>query len=108
MSTQTLKVVSPLHIGNGKELTPLDIYPGDGVIYVLDTGRLTDDLLGMGINLEEILHLLKNPPGDAYVWKGYIDELHLNPAEYALYTLKIHGETGKRSMQIKEFIKMNG
>ena len=108
MSTRTLKVLSPLHIGNGRELTPLDIYPGEGVVYVLDTGRLTDDLLGMGISLEEILHLLRNPPGDAYVWKGYIDELRLNPSDYALYTLKIHGEAGKRSMQIKEFIKTNG
>ena len=108
MTGMTLKVLSPLHIGNGRELTPLDIYPGDGVVYVLDTGKLTADLIDMGISLEEILHLLKNPPGDAYVWKGYIDELHLNPSDYALYTLRIHGEPGRRSMQIKEFIKLNG
>ena len=51
-----LKVISPLHIGNGSELTPLDVYPGENVIHVLDTERLTEDLTNMGISLEEILH----------------------------------------------------
>jgi len=108
MSPTKLRVISPLHIGNGNELTPVDIYPGDGVVYVLDTKKLTAELLERSVELEEILQLLKNPPGDAYIWKEYLEEFGLNPGEYSLYTLKVYGETGKTSMQIKEFIKQNG
>jgi len=108
MSSTKLRIASPLHIGNGNELTPVDIYPGDGVVYVLNTRKLTAELLERGVKLEEILDLLKNPPGDAYIWKEYLERFGLNPGEYALYTLKIRGEMGKTSMQIKEFIKQNG
>ncbi|AEH25118.1 type III-A CRISPR-associated RAMP protein Csm5 [Pyrococcus yayanosii] len=102
-----LRVLSPLHIGNGNQLTPVDIYPEQDRVYVLDIDKLIDDLQNLGISLEEILHLLKNPPGDRYVWKGYIDELNLNPKDYARYTLRTHGTPGKESMQIREFIKLN-
>ncbi len=108
MSEMSLKVLSPLHIGNGRELTPLDIYPGGGILHVLDTERLVGDLISMGVNFGEILHLLKSPPGDSYVWKGYIDGLGLNPLDYSKYSLRVHGEIGKRSMTIREFMKMNG
>ncbi|WP_456420442.1 type III-A CRISPR-associated RAMP protein Csm5 [Thermococcus sp.] len=103
-----LKAISPLHIGNGNQLTPVDIYPAEDTVYVLNVERLIDDLQNFGISLEEILHLLKNPPGDSYIWKGYIEELRLNPKDYARYTLRIHGTPGKESMQIREFIKLNG
>ncbi|WP_456422689.1 type III-A CRISPR-associated RAMP protein Csm5 [Thermococcus sp.] len=103
-----LKVLSPLHIGNGNQLTPVDIYPEEDKVYVLDLDKLIGNLQNLGVNLKEILHLLKNPPGERYVWKGYIDELNLNPKDYALYTLRIHGTPGKESMQIREFIKLNG
>jgi len=108
MSPTKLRVISPFHIGSGNELTPVDLYPSDGVVYVLDTKKLTAELLKRGVELEEILQLLKNPPGDAYIWKEYLEEFGLNPGEYSLYTLKVYGETGKTSMQIKEFIKQNG
>ncbi|QDA31337.1 type III-A CRISPR-associated RAMP protein Csm5 [Thermococcus indicus] len=103
-----LRVLSPLHIGNGNELTPLDLYPGDGVVYVLDTEKLMKKLTDMGVSLEEILYLLKNPSGDSYIWKGYIDELGLDVREYSLYSLPVRGEVGKRSMTVKEFMKVNG
>lgn len=102
------RVLSPLHIGNGNQLTPVDIYPTENTVYILDIDGLIDDLQNLGIGLEEILHLLKNPPGDSYIWKGYIDELNLNPKDYARYILRIYGTPGKESMQIREFIKLNG
>ncbi|ANF21775.1 type III-A CRISPR-associated RAMP protein Csm5 [Thermococcus piezophilus] len=108
MTERTLKVLSPLHIGTGNELTPVDIYPRENIIHVLDTERLVNDLMNLGVELNEILALLKNPPGDAYIWKGYIEEFHLDPSDYSIYTLKIHGKIGRKSMQIKEFIKLNG
>ena len=107
MSEMDLRVLSPLHIGNGMELTPLDIYPSEGLLHVLDTERLVRDLMNMGVSFEEILHLLKNPSGDSYVWKGYIDGVGLNLSDYSRYSLRIHGEIGKRSMTIREFIKIN-
>ena len=103
-----LKVLSPLHIGNGNRFTPVDIYPTKGRVYVLDVEGLVNDLQRLGVDLEEILVLLKNPPGKHYVWKGYIEEYHLNPSDYALYSLPVFGEPGKTSMQINEFIKSNG
>ena len=103
-----LRVLSPLHIGNGNRLTPVDIYPTKDRVYVLDIEKLFNDLQRLGVDLEEILALLKNPPGEHYVWKGYIEEYHLNPADYALYSLPVFGEPGKTSMQINEFIKSNG
>ncbi len=103
-----LKVLSPLHIGNGNKLTPVDIYPSGDRVYVLDVERLFSDLQRLGVDLEEILALLRNPPGEHYVWKGYIEEYHLNPSDYALYSLPVFGEPGKTSMQINEFIKSNG
>ena len=108
MTLMEVKVLSPLHIGNGNTLTPLDIYPSEGVIYVLDTMKLMHDLTKLGVNLEEVLQLLKNPPENAYIWKSYIDRFRLNLSNYSVYSLKIHGEIGKTSMQIKEFIKVNG
>ncbi|WP_297072863.1 type III-A CRISPR-associated RAMP protein Csm5, partial [Thermococcus sp.] len=75
-----LKVLSPLHIGNGNRFTPVDIYPTKGRVYVLDVERLVNDLQRLGVDLEEILALLKNPPREHYVWKGYIEEYHLNPS----------------------------
>ena len=103
-----LKVLSPLHIGNGNRFTPVDIYPTKGRVYVLDVEGLVNDLQRLGVDLEEILVLLKNPPGKHYVWKGYIEEYHLNPSDYALYSLPVFGELGKTSMQINEFIKSSG
>ncbi|WP_297420266.1 type III-A CRISPR-associated RAMP protein Csm5 [Thermococcus sp.] len=102
-----LRVLSPLHIGNGNKLTPVDIYPIKDSVYVLDIERLINDLQRLGVDIEEILALLKNPPGEHYVWKGYIEEYHLNPADYTLYSLPIFGGAGETSMQISEFIKSN-
>ncbi|ALV63517.1 CRISPR-associated protein, Csm5 family [Thermococcus sp. 2319x1] len=103
-----LTVLFPLHIGDGSEITSVDIYPGDGMIFVLDTRKLTEDLLNLGIPLKEILTLLKDPPGNSYVFKGYIDSLNLNVKDYTLYTLPLIGEAGRESMRIKNFIKSNG
>ncbi|WP_456365155.1 type III-A CRISPR-associated RAMP protein Csm5 [Thermococcus sp.] len=103
-----LAVLSPLHIGNGNKLTPVDVYPTDDRVYVLNVERLFSDLQKLGVDLEKILTLLKNPPGEHYVWKGYIEEYHLNPSDYALYSLPVFGELGKTSMGINEFIKSNG
>jgi len=101
------RVISPLHIGNGSVLTPLDYYPGN-TIHVLDTIRLIKDITAKGIALEEVLEDIKNPGGDRYVWKEYIEKLGLDVKEYTLYTLKVYGGIGKESMQIREFIKQNG
>ncbi|WP_297467630.1 type III-A CRISPR-associated RAMP protein Csm5 [Thermococcus sp.] len=103
-----LRVLSPLHIGNGNRLTPVDIYPSGNRVYVLDVERLFNDLQRLGVDLEEILALLRNPPGEHYVWKGYIEEYRLNPSDYALYSLPVFGEPGKTSIGINEFIKSNG
>lgn len=103
-----LIVLSPLHIGNGNKVTPLDIYPSGNSIYVLNVEKLFNDLQKLGVSLEEILDFLQNPPGEHYVWKGYIEKYRLNPAEYSLYSLPVFGEPGKTSMQINEFIKFNG
>ncbi|WP_456367288.1 type III-A CRISPR-associated RAMP protein Csm5 [Thermococcus sp.] len=103
-----LRVISPLHIGNGNKLTPVDIYPTEDKIYILDVERIFNDLRRLGVDLEEILTLLRNPPGEHYVWKGYIEEYHLTPSDYALYSLPVFGEPGKTSMGINEFIKSNG
>ncbi|MDV3103747.1 type III-A CRISPR-associated RAMP protein Csm5 [Thermococcus waiotapuensis] len=103
-----LEVLSPLHIGNGNRLTPVDIYPSEDRVYVLDVEKLFNDLQKLGVDIEEILTLLKSPPGEHYVWKGYIEEYSLNPSDYALYSLPVFGEPGKTSMQINEFIKSSG
>ncbi|WP_297069463.1 type III-A CRISPR-associated RAMP protein Csm5 [Thermococcus sp.] len=103
-----LRVLSPIHIGNGNKLTPVDLYPTGNMVYVLDVEKLVNNLQKLGVDLEEILALLKNPPGEHYIWKGYIEEYHLDPADYALYSLPVFGGTGKTSMQIDEFIKLNG
>ena len=103
-----LTVLSPLHIGSGSKLTPVDIYPTEDRVYVLDVERLFNDLQKLGVDLEEILALLRSPPGEHYVWKGYIEEYHLNPSDYALYSLPVFDKPGKTSVQINEFIKSNG
>ncbi|WP_461863428.1 type III-A CRISPR-associated RAMP protein Csm5 [Thermococcus sp.] len=103
-----LKVLSPLHIGKGDELTPLDIYPAENTVHILNVEKLITELTDLGVSFGEIMHLLKNPPENAYIWKGYIDELRLSVSDYTLYTLRLHGEPGRRSMRIKEFIKLNG
>ncbi|MCA6213804.1 type III-A CRISPR-associated RAMP protein Csm5 [Thermococcus bergensis] len=103
-----LTVLSPIHIGDGSELTAVDIYPSHEKIFVLDTARLTNDLLSLGVSIEEILSLLKNPPGDYYVFKGYIDEFKLRVEDYTLYSLPIIGKEGKESMRIKRFIRTDG
>ncbi|WP_456451323.1 type III-A CRISPR-associated RAMP protein Csm5 [Palaeococcus sp. (in: euryarchaeotes)] len=103
-----LTILSPLHIGNGEELTPADVYPGEEVLHVIDTEKLLNDLVAMGADLDEIVYYLKNPSGSTYIWKHYMDKYHLNPGNYALYSLRIHGGIGKRSSQIKTFIKLNG
>ena len=103
-----LTILSPLHIGNGEELTPADVYPGKEVLHVIDTEKLLNDLVAMGADLDEIVYYLKNPSGSTYIWKHYMDKYHLNPGNYALYSLRIHGGIGKRSSQIKTFIKLNG
>ena len=108
MTAMTMRIASPLHVGNGNELTPIDLYPAEDLVYILDLERLIDDLTGLGVSFSEIIHLLKNPQGDAYIWKGYMDEFHLRPSDYSLYSMKVHGELGSRSMRIKEFIKQNG
>lgn len=103
-----LEIISPIHIGDGSELTSVDIYPSDGKIFVLDTAKLTNDLLALGVSIGEILSLLKNPPGDYYVFKGYIDEFNLRVEDYTLYSLPIFGKAGKESMKIKRFIRTDG
>ena len=103
-----LRVLSPLHIGNGNRLTPIDLYPADNMVHVLDIEKLLNDLQALGVDIEEILSLIKNPPGDHYVWKGYIDEYRLNPRDYTLYSLPVRGRIGRESMQISEFIKTGG
>ena len=103
-----VEVLSPLHIGKGRELTPVDIYPEGDKIHVLDIERLTNDLMRFGVEMEEILALLKDPPGDAYIWKDYMERFPLKPSSYSIYTLRIHGNIGKESMRIREFIKLNG
>ncbi len=108
MTVMTMRIASPLHVGNGNELTPIDIYPGEGLVHVIDIGKLVNDLTGLDVSFSEIIHLLKNPQGDAYIWKGYMDEFHMKPSNYALYSMKVHGELGSRSMRIKDFIKQNG
>lgn len=103
-----LRTLSPVHIGNGNKLTPVDLYPADNMVHVLDIEKLLNDLQSLGVDIEEVLSIIKNPPGDHYVWKGYIDEYRLNPLEYTLYSLPVRGRVGRESMQIAEFIKTNG
>ncbi|HII61489.1 type III-A CRISPR-associated RAMP protein Csm5 [Pyrococcus horikoshii] len=102
------EVLTPLHIGNGNELTPVDFYPLGDRIIVLDTEKLINDLLRLGVEVEELLDFLRNPPGSLYLWRGYLEKLHLDPRNYARYSLRIRGELGRESSRIKEFIKIKG
>ncbi|AFK21708.1 type III-A CRISPR-associated RAMP protein Csm5 [Pyrococcus sp. ST04] len=103
-----MRVISPLHIGNGNELTPVDFYPAKDRIYVLDVDKLISDLVKLGVEYDELLDFLKSPGESWYIWKHYLERYHLNPAHYSRYSLKIKGELGKRSSGIREFIKTNG
>ena len=103
-----LRVLSPLHIGNGNALTPIGFYPDGDTLRILDIEKLLIDLRELDVELAEILSLLENPPGDSFVWKGYIEELQLDPEKYTLYLLPIRGEPGKESMTVREFIKSGG
>ena len=100
-----LRVLSPTHIGNGNELTPVDFYPANGRIYVLDTEKLISHLMHLGVKLDEILDFLKSPLEDLYVWRRYINKLGLNIQDFTKYALRVIGNLGTRSSRISEFIK---
>ncbi|RLF79469.1 type III-A CRISPR-associated RAMP protein Csm5 [Thermococci archaeon] len=102
------ETLSPLHIGNGREITPIDFYPEEGIIHILDTDRLFHDLVKLGASIEELVEFFKTPREDLYVWKHYMKKFRLDPRAYSLYTLKVYGALGRQSSKIKEFIKENG
>ncbi|RLF87641.1 type III-A CRISPR-associated RAMP protein Csm5 [Thermococci archaeon] len=103
-----MNVLTPLHVGNGNELTPVDFYPRENEILVLDVGRLVYDLQKLGADIEEILGMIRNPAEDLYVWKKFLTEYKINPEQYAKYKLKVRGKIGRMSSRITEFIKESG
>ncbi|AFL96152.1 CRISPR-associated RAMP protein, Csm5 family [Thermococcus cleftensis] len=106
-----LTVLSPLHIGNGNELTVIDVLPlNDGRIAVLDLERLMLELTSAGADVEEILTLVKAPDimEDMYIWKRYLSDYGVGLEKVKKYTLPVVGRIAPRSMRIREFIKSSG
>ncbi|MFA4661590.1 type III-A CRISPR-associated RAMP protein Csm5 [Pyrococcus kukulkanii] len=106
--TIILKTLSPLHIGNGHKLTPVDIYPKGNIIHILDVEKLVRTVINRGANPESVLTILRYLPQDYYIWRRYINDLNLPLEEFTLYTLPVHGEIGKTRMEIHEFMKLDG
>ncbi|NJE02965.1 type III-A CRISPR-associated RAMP protein Csm5 [Thermococcus sp. MV11] len=106
-----LTVLSPLHIGNGNELTVIDVLPlNDGRIAVLDLERLMLELTSAGADVEEILTLVKAPDmmEDMYIWKRYLSDYGVGLEKVKKYTLPVVGRIAPKSMRIREFIKSSG
>ncbi len=106
-----LEILSPVHIGNGHELTVLDFVPlEDNTVVVLEVERLFQRLVEEGIDEDEILNEIlniKNHP-NRYIWKRYLNEGNIKPLDFARYRLRAVGGLGPESSRIREFIKSRG
>ena len=106
-----LSIVSPVHIGNGRELTVVDFVPlNERLIAVLDLERLVEKLMQINAEVDEVLEVLRNPEmlPDEYIWKHVLDKYGVNVEDVRRYTLPVVGRPGNRSMRIREFIKVRG
>ncbi|AEF96879.1 CRISPR-associated RAMP protein, Csm5 family [Methanotorris igneus Kol 5] len=100
-----LEMLSPLHIGSGETLTPADFIANESEIIVLDLNKLFNMLISIGANIDEITEILET---ESYPWKKILKKYNLNPKEFERYSLKLIGNKGKYSMQVRAFIKSGG
>ena len=107
-----LEILTPTHIGSGEKLLPTDYYPIKDIygnitkIVVIDLDRLFDTLISMGVNVNEVIEILRE--GESYPLTEIFEKYHLKPKDFEKYSLDIVGGYEKYSMQINTFIKTCG
>ena len=94
-----VEIISPLHIGSGRELMPSDFVVRGDKIYVIDADKVFNELIKIGVY--DLLEFEKYP------MEGIIEKYNLNLEDVSLYSIKFECEKAKESMGIREFIKCN-
>ncbi|ACX73082.1 CRISPR-associated RAMP protein, Csm5 family [Methanocaldococcus vulcanius M7] len=107
-----LEILTPTHIGSGEKLLPTDYYPIKDMhgnitkIIVIDIDKLFNTLISMGVNVNEVVEILRE--SKSYPLTKIFEKYHLKPKDFEKYPLDIVGGYGKYSMQINTFIKTCG
>ena len=107
-----LEILTPTHIGGGEKLLTTDYYPIKDMygnitkIVVIDLDKLFNTLISMGVNVNEVVEILRE--SKSYPLTKIFEKYHLKPKDFEKYSLDIVGGYGKYSMEIHTFIKTGG
>lgn len=86
------EVITPVHIGTGEILLPVDFVVHDGVLYVIDVEKLIEflphdrvetfsSMLIQAMNMQKIFEWLNIKPADYGKYAKYVVSCHFQPSE---------------------------
>ena len=108
----SIKLLSPLHIGNGNELKMIDFYldKKEGKIKFINFEKFIEYCIEKNIDLTKEMQNHRYYTGRDFSITKFMDENRINPNSFTSYAVsaKIEERNRESEFAIKEFVKCGG
>lgn len=108
----SMKLLSPLHVGNGNELKMIDFYldKKKGEIKFINFEKFIDFCLEKGIDLNKEIHKNEYKTGKDFSITKFMNANKIDPSRFTSYAVsaKIEERDRESEFAIKEFVKCGG